>query len=195
VTGPGNLARVPAPTPTPLPPGVRGRLLGLVREVGKFGTVGGVSFLVDVTIYNVLLQLGLDTALAKTCSTVVATTVAFVGNRFWTWRHRRHAHMGKQYATFFLLNAVGLGISLACLGVSHYWLGGIWPALRGRLADNVSGVLLGNGLGTLFRFWSYRRFVFRDAAPGAPSPVPPAASPVPPATPHGSPEPSPIPRM
>jgi hypothetical protein len=28
------------------------------------------------------------------------------------------------------------------------------------LADNVSANLVGAALGTLFRFWSYRRFVF-----------------------------------
>lgn len=140
---------------------MRAKLRALIREVGKFGAVGTVSFAVDLLIFNILLQAGLETLLAKTISTVIATTVAFAGNRFWTWRHRSHDHMARQYTMFFVLNAIGLGIGLACLAISHYGLGQIWPALRTPLADNVSGQLIGTAFGTLFRFWSYKRFVFR----------------------------------
>jgi putative flippase GtrA len=158
-------------TSPPQPTGLRDRLHALVREVGKFGVVGGLSFAIDLVIFNVLLQQGLETLVAKTFSTTIATTFAFVGNRYWTWRDREHTHMGKQYGMFFVLNAVGLGLGLGCLAISHYGLGQIWPALQTPLADNVSGQLIGTGLGTLFRFWSYRRFVFPDAPVGSPADV------------------------
>jgi putative flippase GtrA len=154
---------VPA-NPPPAPPGLRARLGVLVREVGKFGTVGGTAFAIDLVIFNVLLHQGVETLIAKTISTAIATTFAFAGNRFWTWRHRAHHHLGRQYTTFFLLNAVGLGIGLVCLAISHYGLGQIWPELQSPLADNISGQFVGTAVGTLFRFWSYRRFVFRGAA-------------------------------
>jgi len=151
---------------------LRYRLAALVREVGKFGVVGGIAFVIDLIIFNALLQkAGFETLAAKTVSTTIATTFAFLGNRYWTWRHRARDHMGRQYTTFFLLNAVGLGIGLSCLAISHYGLGQIWPALKSPLADNVSGQLVGTALGTLFRFWSYRRFVFRSpTAPAADEP-------------------------
>jgi putative flippase GtrA len=158
------------PTPPTQPTGLRATIRALIREVGKFGTVGAVSFAIDLAIFNVLLHAGSETLLAKTVSTVLATTVAFAGNRFWTWRHRAHANMARQYTMFFVLNAVGLGIGLGCLAVSHYGLGQFWPALRSPLADNVSGQLIGTAFGTLFRFWSYRRFVFR--ATGVPATEP-----------------------
>src|SRR4051812_5982576 len=94
VTGAGTLGSVPA-TSSSAPgrgPSMRDRAVALVREVGKFGTVGGIAFLIDLAIYNVLLQLGLETLIAKTISTVIATTFAFLGNRFWTWRDRAHHH-------------------------------------------------------------------------------------------------------
>jgi len=150
---------------TTQPSGLRGKIRALLHEVSKFGTVGAVSFAIDLTIFNVLLQTGVETLVAKTISTVIATTVAFTGNRFWTWRHRAHDNMARQYTMFFVLNAIGLGIGLACLAISHYGLGQIWPALRTPLADNISGQLVGTAVGTLFRFWSYRRFVFRDTTP------------------------------
>jgi putative flippase GtrA len=181
VTGAGTLGSVPATTSISgqgRGHGLRDRLVALIRELSKFGTVGGIAFLIDFAIFNVLLTVGLEPLAAKTISTVVAASVAFVGNRFWTWRHRQHHNMALQYTTFFALNAVGLAIGLACLAISHYGLGHFWPALQSQLADNISGQLVGTALGTLFRFWSYRRFVFRAAhVPLAerdlePSPIP-----------------------
>jgi putative flippase GtrA len=167
VTTPGTLQAVPD-TPTTPQRRLRAKLRALLHELSKFGTVGAVAFAIDLTIFNVLLAVGVETLVAKTVSTVIATTVAFAGNRFWTWRDRAHAHMARQYTMFFVLNAIGLGIGLACLAISHYGLGQIWPVLQSKLADNISGQLVGTAVGTLFRFWSYRRFVFRatpDAAP------------------------------
>ena len=183
MTTAGTVASVSATSP-PQPTGLRSRLYALVREVGKFGIVGGSSFAIDLAIFNVLLGQGFETLVAKTISTTIATTVAFLGNRFWTWRDREHTHMGRQYGMFFFLNAVGLGIGLSCLAISHYGLGQIWPVLQGRLADNISGQFIGTGFGTLFRFWSYRRFVFREAGGGTPDDVttlsPAAGDPAPP---------------
>ncbi|GAA4931038.1 GtrA family protein [Actinoplanes utahensis] len=143
---------------------LRTRLRGLVRELGKFGTVGSVAFTVDLVLYTVLLRAGMETLLAKTVSTAVATTIAFLGNRFWTWRDGGHSNMARQYTMFFVLNLIGLGIALACLAISHYALGQIWPVLQSKPADIIAGSGVGTVLGTLFRFWSYRRFVFRVTA-------------------------------
>jgi putative flippase GtrA len=174
VTGPGTVGCVPAA----ILPALRARFGALVRELGKFGTVGGIAFAIDLAIFNVLLQLGFESLLAKTISTVLATTVAFAGNRFWTWRDREHTNMARQYTMFFLLNAVGLGIGLTCLAISHYLLGAFWPEFQSPLADNISGQFVGTAVGTLFRFWSYRRFVFGDTAvPDPAQPTPPAQAP------------------
>lgn len=179
MTGPGTLGFVPATASSSPGRGrsLRARVGALVREVGKFGTVGGIAFLIDLAIFNVLLQAGFETLIAKTISTTIATTIAFLGNRFWTWRHRAHHGMARQYTTFFLLNAIGLGIGLSCLAISHYGLGQIWPALQSPLADNISGQFVGTAIGTLFRFWSYRRFVFRSTDPADPPLAPSEATP------------------
>ncbi len=133
------------------------RLSHLVRELLKFGVVGGIAFVVDVGTFNaVYLATDGDKPLtAKTVSVALATTVAYFGNRHWTFRHRGRSGLGREYALFFLLNGIGLAIALLCLGFSHYVLD-----LRGPLADNISANIVGLALGTLFRFWSYRRWVF-----------------------------------
>ena len=137
----------------------------LVREMSKFATVGGFAFLVDFALFNYLTSSrGVEELTAKTISTVIAASVAFIGNRFWTWRHRQRNNPAREYALFFFFNAVGLGIAVACLALSRYGLG---SHLAGRVPDAPGGQLasyiVGTGLGTLFRFWSYRRFVFVEA--------------------------------
>ncbi len=141
---------------------VRGAVDVLAREVIKFGAVGALAFVVDLGIFNVL-RFGLGDGgplehkplTAKVVSVVVATTVAWLGNRFWTFRHRRRASARREAVLFFVFNGAGLAIALGCLGFSHYVL-----QLRSALADNVSANGVGLVLGTLFRFWAYRRFVF-----------------------------------
>ncbi len=138
------------------------RLGHLVRELMKFGVVGGFAFVVDVGLFNLLLHATDKPLTSKTISTVVATTVAYLGNRHWTFRRRSRSGVRREYTLFFLLNGVGLLISLACLAISHYLLN-----FTGRLADNIAANVVGLALGTAFRFWSYRRWVFTELLPEA----------------------------
>ena len=127
----------------------------LVREMAKFGTVGALAFTVDIVLLNVLsVGLGVPELRSKVAASVVATCVAFALNRAWTFRHREQQGLGRESLLFFALNAVGLAISLVVIGGVTYGLD-----LQGALALNIANVF-GTGLGTLFRFWSYRRFVW-----------------------------------
>ena len=129
--------------------------------MARFGTVGAVAFVVDVGVFNLLRFAGGQGPLytkpltAKVISVVVATIVAYLGNRFWTYRHRPRHGYAREYLMFFVFNGVGLLIALACLWFSHYVLD-----LTGPLADNIAANVIGLGLSTLFRFWSYRTYVF-----------------------------------
>jgi putative flippase GtrA len=134
---------------------LRARYDVLAREMAKFGTVGALAFVVDLSLLNLLnVGLGVPELRSKVASAAVATGVAFALNRHWTFRHREQQGLGRESVLFFALNAVGLAITLTVIAFVTYGLG-----LRGPLALNVANVL-GTGLGTLFRFWSYRRFVW-----------------------------------
>jgi putative flippase GtrA len=152
------------PATVPSPPRGLGRLVEagrsaidlIYREMIKFGVVGLVAFVIDLGLANLLWQTVLEDKVttAKVISGLVATLFAWVGNRQWTFRHRRSRPAHHEVALFFGVNLIALGISAATLYVSHYGL-----EFTSILADNVATVV-GIGLGTLFRFWAYRRYVF-----------------------------------
>lgn len=158
-------------TPVP-PPGFLRRLWDrfghLVHELGKFGAVGIIAFIVDLILFNIALAvLDMESLTAKVFSTAIAASVAFIGNRFWTWRHRARSNLAREYVLYFVLNAIGLGFSLITLAISHYGLGSVWPVFQTPVVDNISANFVGAAMGTTFRFWSYRRWVFLnpDAQP------------------------------
>lgn len=138
----------------------------LSREASGFATVGAFALVVDIGGYNALVHLGRHAwmgeqpLLAKTIAVAASTTVAYFGNRFWTYRDRPRGRLAREYALFVVLSAIGLSIALACLGFSRYVLG-----LSSALADNLAANVIGLALGSLFRFLSYRRYVFPQRSP------------------------------
>ena len=131
----------------------------LTREVLTFLAVGGLGYVVDVLTFNLLLDVppirGWDPSLARVGAVAVAMVVTYTGNRFLTWRDTAERDRRRQVALFVVFNVAGLMCSVATLWLSHDVLG-----LTSRLADNISANVVGLALGTLVRFWSYRRFVF-----------------------------------
>ncbi len=140
------------------------RFSHLIHELGKFGVVGSCALVIDVAIYNLLRQQGVEQLTSATISMAIAATAAFIGNRFWTWRDRERSGLRREYSLYFIFNAIGLLIALLCLAISSYGLGSIWPVFDTTLAENISKQIVGGALGTTFRFWSYRNIVFRSAS-------------------------------
>ncbi len=133
----------------------------IIREFSKFGVVGLIALVVDVGLFNLLMFAGsgmLDDKplTAKAIAVVAATAVSYGLNRNWTFSHRGgHSSRWREYGLFFGLNGIAMLITLSVLWFSHYALG-----LDSVLADNISANVIGLGLGTVFRFWSYRKWVF-----------------------------------
>jgi putative flippase GtrA len=151
------------------------RFRHILHELGKFGVVGGIAYFIDTGIYGLLLANGMETLISKTIAMVIAATAAFLGNRFWTWRHRPRSSLTKEYLLYFGFNAAGLGITLAVLGITHYGLGSLWPVFTTPVADLISAQIAGNTVATIFRFWAYRRFVFAAHVPATAEAVPATA--------------------
>lgn len=144
-------------------------------DVSTFMVVGGAGYVVDVLTFNLLQNhtalAGYHPTVSKILAVATAMVVTYLGNRMLTWRDRNSPRRGRQVGLFVLFNLIGLAISLAALVVSHDLFG-----LTSRLADNISANVIGLGLGTAFRYWSYRRFVFVGPVAGPSDGGPPQAS-------------------
>ncbi|MCW4465098.1 GtrA family protein [Glutamicibacter sp. MNS18] len=135
-------------------------LVSLVwREVAKFGVVGGAAFVVDSAIYLWMLSgpMSDSPVKAKIVAGVVATLFSWVANRYWTFRHRRQANVARELVMFLVMNAIGLGIAAACVWVTKYIL-----LLTDTTSVFIAGSVVGLVLGTIFRFFAYRFWVFGD---------------------------------
>lgn len=142
----------------------------LLQEIVRFLVVGGLATAVSVVGFNALVHGTLigsppmkDQPIpAYVLVNVVAGVVAYLGLRLWAFSHRDVHHAAKSMVRFFTLGVVTMAIPVMCLAVSRYILG-----LSDVWADNLSGNLVGLGLGTAARFWMFRRYVFIDIDVGA----------------------------
>ena len=131
------------------------RVRHLIPELAKFGVVGAVGAVVDLGGSAVLHgAVHLGPLSAKAIAVCAATVVTYLGSRFWTFRHRENQPLLREGTLFIALNAVGLLIAELVIGFTAYVLG-----IRGQVAFNVSSVI-GTGLGTIFRYLTYKRWVF-----------------------------------
>jgi putative flippase GtrA len=135
----------------------RDRMGRLVREAAKFGTVGALGFVVTVVVFNLCTQ---TAGLAPVRSGIIANAVAiatnYLGNRYWTYRHCDKSQRRREATLFVAFSCAGMAIENGVLALSHYGFDFTSP-----LADNVAKNVIGMGLASLFRFWSYRTWVFR----------------------------------
>lgn len=138
----------------------------LLTQLTRFGLVGLIGLVIDVGLFNLLRvtvfspeAMHEGPVIAKIISTSLAIVANWMGNRHWTFARERRGHLAREGAEFFLVSFGGMLIGLACLYVSHYVLG-----FQSLLADNVSSNVVGLALGTAFRFWGYRVWVFREVS-------------------------------
>jgi putative flippase GtrA len=131
-----------------------------LRELSAFGVVGAVCFVLDLGIFQLLyVHTDAGPVLAKLVSTVIATTVAYFGNRYWSFSQRARTGIRREYLLFFLINALTLVLSLAVVAVVHHGLHQD-STLVLQIA-NVASI----ALGTVIRFLAYRRWVFPAQEP------------------------------
>ena len=124
----------------------------LLKEVAAFGVVGAVGFVLQLGLFNLFHDIG--SLKANALATVVTTAFAYVGNRYLSFSHRARTGLGRETSWFFGINFVTLVIAQLVLGVAY-----LFGKQQDKFVTNVL-VVLGIGIGTIIRFWAYKRFVF-----------------------------------
>ncbi|MFC0039118.1 GtrA family protein [Actinomadura rayongensis] len=128
------------------------------RELLTFGFVGFLGTVITIGGANVLRHvLGGGPLTSVIVPTVVSTITSYLLNRHWTFRHRDSDGTGREFALFFGLNGVGMVIQVLCTGFTYYVLN-----LHGSVSYNAA-LVGGMALGSWFRYWSYRKWIFTPA--------------------------------
>lgn len=155
---------------------VRDLLPPKYREFAKFLVVGGTAWVVDTALFTLLAHTILSDKVltSKVISMLVSTVLSYILNREWSFDGRGGRQMPHEALLFFLFNGIGLAINLVPLATSHYLLGintdHGYSAVTVAAADWISANVIGTILGMLFRYWSYRRYVFpEELSPTAPT--------------------------
>ena len=134
------------------------RFRQIIHEFAKFGIIGVIGLAITNIGYVLMHSHGVGPVTSTTIATIIATAVAYVGNRYWSFRHRERTSVPREGTIFFVLNGIGLLIQDAVVAFNAYLLGLEHHKLAEFLALNI-----GIAIATVFRFWSYRKFVW--AAP------------------------------
>lgn len=142
------------------------RLRRIGGEAAKFSAVNVVATIVAVSIFNILVH-GI-TAISRPgilngwpvtswfLANCVGMGISFYGSRRYAFKNRQPSGPGGGALNFVVVNLASFVIPMGCLWVTRNFLD--WSS---ALADNISANLVGAVLGMLFRFWAFRRFVFK----------------------------------
>jgi len=133
------------------------RVPGRLTRIIKFCLVGGMNYLVDVSVFNLLMLAWLSShpLTSKILAAAVATIFSWVVNRYWPFRNQRTENRLREFIGFAVVNVLGMLPAVICLGFSHYLLG-----FTSLLADNISANVIGLVLGTILRFFLYEHAIF-----------------------------------
>jgi putative flippase GtrA len=152
-----RIGRVPSPRDRTVP--IAERVRRRLRELGAFGVVGGIAFVVDISLFQLLYgYLDVGAVTAKTLATLVSMCVAFLGHRNWAFAHRDRTTIRRSFALFALVNAGTLVLGAAIIWFVRY------PLDQERLLIIQAANIASIGLNSVVRYLAYRRWVFPAAA-------------------------------
>lgn len=114
-----------------------------------------MCFVIEIGLFNLLLHQHIGPMTSKAISAGIATAFAYIGNRHWSFSHRARTGLGRETSFFFGINLVALVAGELIIALFAYPLG-----YKNDHWVLTAANILGIGLGTLFRFWAYKRFVF-----------------------------------
>ncbi|MFF7587165.1 GtrA family protein [Kitasatospora purpeofusca] len=143
-------------TTTASNPSLTQKLRGLSGEAVKFGIVGLSGVVVNFAVFWICINgLHLASLRSNIAATLIAIFTNYLGYRYWLYRDRDAASRKREITLFLLFSGAGMLIETGVLGFSVYLLG--LDSHFEQLAAKVGGL----ALGTVFRFVSYRTWVFK----------------------------------
>ncbi|MFD7453241.1 GtrA family protein [Kitasatospora sp. NPDC059827] len=141
------------------------KVRGIRGEVVKFGIVGLSGVVVNFAVFWVCnIGLGIASLRSNIAATVIAIATNYLGYRYWLYRDRDADSRKREITLFLVFSGFGMLIETGVLGFSQYVLG-----LDSNF-EKMGAKVVGLAIATVFRFVSYRTWVFKALPETAPVP-------------------------
>ena len=129
-------------------------------EFLRFVVVGGLGFVMDTSLLQVFLRLGLGYYTGRIPSFLIACAVTWVINRIWTFKSGRQTGKARSAALYLGVQCVGWAANLMIYGLCLLLFPGLkqWPLIMLPLA-------LGAGAGMVVNFLGSKHLAFRARDP------------------------------
>ncbi|MBX4204680.1 MAG: GtrA family protein [Candidatus Doudnabacteria bacterium] len=149
-----------------LPPSETNKNYGqLAGQFLRFAVVGLMNTVINFIILNVLtwltgIEKGGQVIYISAAAFAVATTNSYYMNKHWSFRDPSTNDRGVEFTRFLMVSIVGAAINATVIFLVTTYINPV-AGLSAKLWLNLANAL-GIGLGLIWNFFGYRRFVFKD---------------------------------
>ncbi|WP_162602338.1 GtrA family protein [Nocardioides daejeonensis] len=136
----------------------------VLSEVTRFMAVGGAATTVAFLLFNFLVHgfwvvkdawLGDHPMTGYIIANTIGMWISYNGTKSWAFKHRQSAHPDGGVSAYVVINVITMTLPMACLWFSRHALG-----LTDPVADNIAANVVGLTMGTVARFFLFRKLVF-----------------------------------
>lgn len=140
-----------------------GKKIPILYKFVKFGEAGGLNWLVDFGVLNMLIMLtsistGIFYSVFKGISFVVATFNSYFWNRMWVFESK-NKDTTKEIFKFLIITLIGLGINVATASLIVFF-GPKLTVLEPKIWANI-GAAVGSLVAMGWNFIMYKFWVFK----------------------------------
>lgn len=141
-----------------------GKYFPVIYSFGKFGEIGGLNWLVDFGVLNLLIvTTGINSgylySVFKGASFISSNTNSYLWNKFWVFEKGKNKKVGTELTKFFAASVLGLILNVAIASLVRY-LGPEFYQLDGNIWANLAAAV-GSITAMIFNFVLYRFWVFK----------------------------------
>lgn len=142
-----------------------GEKIPLIYKFGKFGEAGGLNWLVDFGVLNLLILLtginaGIYFSVFKGGSFAVASTNSYFWNKFWVFEKGKTKKVGAELTRFIISILIGMTVNVLIASTIRFFGPNIFSGIDGNLWANIAAGI-GSLLAMVFNFAMFKLWVFK----------------------------------
>ena len=143
-----------------------GRVSPFFYKFGKFGEAGGLNWLVDLGIVNLLIYLtgfsaGVYFILFKGLSFIAASTNSYFWNKYWVFHGVKAQDKSKEIGKFAIATILGMLVNILLASLIAFLGPLVFGGISSKTWANIATVI-GSLTAMIFNFLLYKIWVFKD---------------------------------